>query len=31
MRTPKMVYFVGDTPESDIRGTSLFNDKAKNN
>ncbi|KAH8687714.1 HAD-like domain-containing protein [Tricladium varicosporioides] len=27
---PDTVYFVGDTPESDIRGTNQFNDKAKN-
>jgi len=29
-RPPETVYFVGDTPESDIRGTNQFNDKAKN-
>lgn len=29
-RPPETVYFVGDTPESDIRGTNLFNEKAKN-
>ena len=27
---PETVYFVGDTPESDIKGTNLFNDTAKN-
>jgi len=27
---PETVYFVGDTPESDIRGTNNFNEKAKN-
>ncbi|KAI1404221.1 HAD-superfamily hydrolase [Hypoxylon fuscum] len=27
---PNTVYFVGDTPESDIRGTNLYNEKAKN-
>lgn len=27
---PKTVYFVGDTPESDIRGTNAVNEKAKN-
>ncbi|KAI1819060.1 HAD-superfamily hydrolase [Xylaria intraflava] len=27
---PNTVYFVGDTPESDIRGTNLFNDRAEN-
>ena len=27
---PETVYFVGDTPESDIRGTNLFNEKSKN-
>ncbi|KAG9229030.1 HAD-like domain-containing protein [Amylocarpus encephaloides] len=27
---PDTVYFVGDTPESDIRGTNQFNDKSKN-
>jgi HAD superfamily hydrolase (TIGR01456 family) len=27
---PETVYFVGDTPESDIRGTNMFNEKAKN-
>ncbi|TVY48504.1 Uncharacterized protein LOCC1_G001225 [Lachnellula occidentalis] len=27
---PDTVYFVGDTPESDIRGTNMFNEKAKN-
>ncbi|KAI0018687.1 HAD-superfamily hydrolase [Xylariomycetidae sp. FL0641] len=27
---PETVYFVGDTPESDIRGTNQFNEKAKN-
>ncbi|KAI0999648.1 hypothetical protein K3495_g8549 [Podosphaera aphanis] len=29
-RPPETVYFVGDTPESDIRGTNMFNEKAKN-
>lgn len=29
-RPPETVYFVGDTPESDIRGTNRFNDKASN-
>ncbi|TAQ88080.1 hypothetical protein B7494_g3624 [Chlorociboria aeruginascens] len=29
-RPPETVYFVGDTPESDIRGTNEFNEKAKN-
>lgn len=29
-RPPETVYFVGDTPESDIKGTNLFNEKAKN-
>lgn len=29
-RPPETVYFVGDTPESDIRGTNMFNDKSKN-
>ncbi|KAM3074216.1 hypothetical protein ACMFMG_002962 [Clarireedia jacksonii] len=29
-RPPETVYFVGDTPESDIRGTNQFNEKAKN-
>lgn len=29
-RPPETVYFVGDTPESDIRGTNQFNAKAKN-
>ncbi|CZR52949.1 probable cat eye syndrome critical region protein 5 precursor [Phialocephala subalpina] len=29
-RPPETVYFVGDTPESDIRGTNQFNTKAKN-
>ena len=29
-RPPETVYFVGDTPESDIRGTNLFNEKSKN-
>ena len=29
-RPPETVYFVGDTPESDIRGTNQFNDKSKN-
>ncbi|KAI3322618.1 HAD-superfamily hydrolase [Xylariaceae sp. AK1471] len=27
---PNTVYFVGDTPESDIRGTNLFNERAEN-
>ncbi|KAI1372614.1 HAD-superfamily hydrolase [Hypoxylon crocopeplum] len=27
---PNTVYFVGDTPESDIRGTNLYNEKAEN-
>ncbi|KAL7623576.1 hypothetical protein AAE478_007259 [Parahypoxylon ruwenzoriense] len=27
---PDTVYFVGDTPESDIRGTNQYNEKAKN-
>ncbi|KAK3080727.1 hypothetical protein LTS18_013719 [Coniosporium uncinatum] len=27
---PDTVYFVGDTPESDIRGTNEFNEKAEN-
>lgn len=27
---PDTVYFVGDTPESDIQGTNRFNEKAKN-
>ncbi len=30
VRPPKTVYFVGDTPESDIRGTNAVNEKAKN-
>ncbi|EDN91580.1 hypothetical protein SS1G_00983 [Sclerotinia sclerotiorum 1980 UF-70] len=29
-RPPETVYFVGDTPESDIKGTNQFNEKAKN-
>lgn len=29
-RPPETVYFVGDTPESDIRGTNMYNEKAKN-
>jgi ribonucleotide monophosphatase NagD (HAD superfamily) len=29
-RPPETVYFVGDTPESDIRGTNQFNEKSKN-
>ncbi|EPQ66319.1 Bgt-5041 [Blumeria graminis f. sp. tritici] len=29
-RPPETVYFVGDTPESDIRGTNMFNEKSKN-
>ncbi|KAK1580648.1 HAD-superfamily subfamily IIA hydrolase [Colletotrichum navitas] len=27
---PDTVYFVGDTPESDIRGTNLYNEQAEN-
>lgn len=27
---PETVYFVGDTPESDIRGTNQFNERAEN-
>ncbi|KAI0155431.1 HAD-superfamily hydrolase [Hypoxylon sp. FL1284] len=27
---PETVYFVGDTPESDIRGTNQYNEKAEN-
>lgn len=27
---PETVYFVGDTPESDIQGTNRYNEKAKN-
>lgn len=27
---PDTVYFVGDTPESDIRGTNMFNEKSQN-
>ena len=27
---PETVYFVGDTPESDIQGTNRFNEKSKN-
>jgi HAD superfamily hydrolase (TIGR01456 family) len=27
---PNTVYFVGDTPESDIQGTNLFNERAEN-
>jgi len=27
---PETVYFVGDTPESDIRGTNEFNEKSRN-
>ncbi|RFU34202.1 hypothetical protein B7463_g2116, partial [Scytalidium lignicola] len=27
---PDTVYFVGDTPESDIKGTNMFNEKSKN-
>ncbi|KAI8952618.1 HAD-superfamily hydrolase [Xylaria longipes] len=27
---PNTVYFVGDTPESDIRGTNLYNERAEN-
>jgi HAD superfamily hydrolase (TIGR01456 family) len=29
-RPPETVYFVGDTPESDIKGTNQFNERAKN-
>ncbi|POS87948.1 HAD-superfamily hydrolase [Erysiphe pulchra] len=29
-RAPETVYFVGDTPESDIRGTNDYNEKARN-
>lgn len=29
-RPPETVYFVGDTPESDIAGTNAFNEKAPN-
>ncbi|KAE9366732.1 HAD-superfamily hydrolase [Stipitochalara longipes BDJ] len=29
-RPPETVYFVGDTPESDIRGTNQFNHESKN-
>lgn len=29
-RPPETVYFVGDTPESDIKGTNDYNEKAKN-
>jgi len=29
-KPPETVYFVGDTPESDIRGTNQYNEKAKN-
>jgi ribonucleotide monophosphatase NagD (HAD superfamily) len=29
-RPPETVYFVGDTPESDIRGTNEFNAKSRN-
>jgi len=29
-RPPQTVYFVGDTPESDIRGTNAVNEKAEN-
>lgn len=29
-RAPETIYFVGDTPESDIRGTNQFNDESKN-
>jgi hypothetical protein len=29
-RPPETVYFVGDTPESDIRGTNQFNERSKN-
>ena len=28
-RPPETVYFVGDTPESDIRGTNQFNERSK--
>lgn len=30
VRPPQTVYFVGDTPESDIRGTNAVDEKAKN-
>jgi ribonucleotide monophosphatase NagD (HAD superfamily) len=29
-RPPETVYFVGDTPESDIQGTNQFNERSKN-
>ncbi|POS84037.1 hypothetical protein EPUL_005448 [Erysiphe pulchra] len=29
-RPPETVYFVGDTPESDIKGTNEYNEKAQN-
>ncbi|KAF3063835.1 putative CDP-alcohol phosphatidyltransferase class-I family protein C22A12.08c [Daldinia childiae] len=29
-KAPETVYFVGDTPESDIRGTNQYNEKAEN-
>jgi HAD superfamily hydrolase (TIGR01456 family) len=29
-KAPETVYFVGDTPESDIAGTNLYNQKAEN-
>ncbi|KAI1475509.1 hypothetical protein K445DRAFT_61773 [Daldinia sp. EC12] len=29
-KPPETVYFVGDTPESDIRGTNQYNEKAEN-
>lgn len=29
-KAPETIYFVGDTPESDIRGTNQFNTKSKN-
>jgi len=29
-RPPETVYFVGDTPESDIKGTNQFNEKSNN-
>jgi ribonucleotide monophosphatase NagD (HAD superfamily) len=29
-RPPETVYFVGDTPESDIHGTNQFNERSKN-
>lgn len=29
-RPPETVYFVGDTPESDIKGTNMYNERSKN-